>query len=87
MAECLTHTHATSFTNERQIQNIYVRKIILLTVYEIVNVKVQRDLENWISCSRSLKMAPFERPYATFYWSAIVNVALSCTVFELFDIE
>ena len=22
--------------------------------------------------SRSLKMAPFDRPYATFYWSAIV---------------
>jgi len=25
-------------------------------------------------------MAPFDRPYATFYWSAIVNIALSCTV-------
>ena len=23
----------------------------------------------------------------TFYWSAIVNIALSCTVFELFDVE
>ena len=29
----------------------------------------------------SLKMAPFDRPYATFYWSAIVNIALSATVF------
>ena len=29
-------------------------------------------------------MAPF---YATFYWSAIVNMALSGTVFELFDVE
>ena len=28
-------------------------------------------------------MAPFDRPYTTFYWSAIVNIALSCTVFEL----
>jgi len=37
--------------------------------------------------SRSLKMAPFDRPYATFYWSAIVNIALSCTIFELFDVE
>jgi len=27
-------------------------------------------------------MAPFDRPYTTFYWSAIVNIALSCTVFE-----
>ena len=37
--------------------------------------------------ARSLKMAPFGRPYATFYWSAIVNIALSCTIFELFDVE
>jgi len=37
--------------------------------------------------SRSLKMAPFDRPRASFYWSAIVNIALSCIFFELFDIE
>jgi len=35
----------------------------------------------------SFKIAPFDRPYTTFYWSAIVNIALSCTVFELFDVE
>jgi len=40
-----------------------------------------------MGCSRSLKMAPFDRPYMTFYWSAIVNITLSCTVFELFDVE
>jgi len=33
-----------------------------------------------------LKIAPFDRPYTTFYLSAIVNIALSGTVFELFDI-
>ena len=32
-------------------------------------------------------MAPFDRPYATFCWSAIVNIALSCAIFELFDVE
>ena len=32
-------------------------------------------------------MAPFDRPYATFYWSAIVNIGLSSTVVELFDVE
>jgi len=32
-------------------------------------------------------MAPFDRRYTTFYWSAIVNMALSDTVFELFDVE
>ena len=37
--------------------------------------------------SRSLNMAPFDKPYATFYWSAIVNIALSCTIFEFFDVE
>jgi len=29
--------------------------------------------------SRSLKMAPFDRLYTTFYWSAIVIIALSAT--------
>jgi len=27
-------------------------------------------------------MAPFHRPHTTFYWFAIVNIALSCTVFS-----
>jgi len=42
--------------------------------------------EKTMTGSRSLKMALFDRPYATFYWSAIVNIALSCTIFELFEI-
>jgi len=29
-----------------------------------------------MGCSRSLKMALFARPYTTFYWSAIVSIAL-----------
>ena len=32
-------------------------------------------------------MAPFNRPYTTFYWSTIVSIALSGTVFELLDVE
>ena len=32
-------------------------------------------------------MAPFNRPYATFFWSAIANIALSCTIFKFFDVE
>ena len=52
------------------------------------SVKQWRDLEHHVrGRSRSLKMAPFDRPYAIFYWSAIVNIALSCTIFELFDVE
>ena len=55
-------------------------------VCEIFSVKEWRYLENQVR-SRSLKMAPFDRPYATFYWSVIVNVALSGAIFELFDVE
>jgi len=61
---------------------------VSVAVCEIFRVKEWRDLENQVrGRSRSLKMAPFDRPYATFYWSAIVNAALSCTIFELFDVE
>jgi len=61
---------------------------VSLAVFEIFTVKEWRDLEIAIrGCSRSLKMAPFDRPYATFYWSAIISIALSCTIFELFDVE
>ena len=37
--------------------------------------------------SRSLKMVPFDRSYKTFYWSAIVSIAVCCTIFKLFDVE
>ena len=47
----------------------------------------RRDLENYLRRrSRSLKMVPFDRPYMTLYWSAIVTIALSFTIFESFDV-
>ena len=59
-----------------------------IAVCDIFGVKEWRDLENQVrGCWRSLKMAPFDRPYATFCWLAIVNIALSCAIFELFDVE
>jgi len=65
-----------------------VTMAVFVAVCEIFSVKNWRDLENQVrGRSKSLKMAPFDRPYATFYWSAIVNIALSCTTFELFDVE
>jgi len=65
-----------------------VTMAVSLTVYGIFSVKVLRDFQNYVKdCSRLLKMAPFDRPYTTFYWSAIVNIALPGTVFELFDVE
>ena len=65
-----------------------VTMAVSVTVCEIFSVKEWRDLENQVrGRSRSLKMAPFDRPHATFSWSSIVNIALSCTIFELFDVE
>jgi len=69
----------------------YAPSIVTMAVYvavcELFSVIVC-DLENWVrGRSRSLKMAPFDISYATFYWSVIVNIALSCTIFELFDVE
>jgi len=32
-------------------------------------------------------MALFNRQYTTFYWSDIVTIRLSCSVFELFDVR
>jgi len=61
---------------------------VSVAISEIFSVKKWRDLENQVrGRSRSLKMAPFDRPHATFYFSAILNIALSYTVFELFDVE
>jgi len=57
---------------------------VSVAVYEIFSVNEWRDLENQVrGRSRSLKMAPFDRPHATFYWSAIATIALS-TIFQFF---
>ena len=65
-----------------------VTMAVSVAVCEIFSVKECRDLENQVmGRSRSLNIAPFDRPYATFYWSAFVNIALSGAIFELFDVE
>jgi len=65
-----------------------VTAAVFVDVCKIFSVTEWRDLENQVrGRSRSLKMAPFDRPYASFYWSAVVNIAVSCTIFELFDVE
>jgi len=54
-----------------------VTMAVCLAISEIFSIKEWRDLENQVrGCSRSLKMAPFDRPYATFYWSAIVTSSI-----------
>ena len=63
-----------------------VTMAVSVAVCETFSVKEWRNLENQVrGPSMSLKMAPFDRPYATLYWSAIVNI--SCTIFEFFDVE
>ena len=62
-----------------------VTMAVSVAVCEIFNDNEWRDLENEVrGRSRSLKMATFDRPHATFYWSAIVTIVLSCTIFEFF---
>ena len=60
---------------------------ISLAISDIFSVKQWPDLEMWVwGRSRSLKMAWFDRPYMTFYYSAIVT-NYRTTVCELFDVE
>jgi len=62
--------------------------VVSLAISEIFNVNEWSDLEIWVwGRSRSLKMARFDKTCMTFYGFAIVTIALSCTVYELFDVE
>jgi len=55
-------------------------------VFSAISGREWSDLEIWFwGRSRSLKVARFDRPCMTFYWSSIITIALYCTV--LFDIE
>ena len=65
-----------------------VTMAVSLAISEIFSVKEWPNLETWVwGRSRSLKMARIDRPRMTFYGFATVTVALSCTDFELFDVE
>ena len=65
-----------------------VNMAVPLAISQIFSNKEWPDLEIWVwGRSRSFKMAQFDRPCTTFYWSAIVTIAPSCTMFELFDVE
>ena len=59
-----------------------VSMAVCLAISEIFSVKQWRDLGNKVrGRSMSLKMAPFDRPHATFYRSAIRydSVYLTCS--------
>jgi len=56
---------------------------VSVAVCEIFSVKEWRDLENQVKGrSRSLKMAPFDRPCLTFYCSAVVTIAVYLVPFS-----
>ena len=60
-----------------------VTMAVCLAISDIFSDKEWRDLENQVTGrSRSLKMAPFDTPHATFYWSAIVY---SSTLYHFFS--
>jgi len=61
---------------------------LAISQISLFSIKEWPDLEMCVwGRSRSFKMARFDRPCTTFYWSAIVTIATSCTAFELFDVE
>jgi len=56
-------------------------------ISEIFSMKEWRDHKTGgRGRSRLLKMAPFDRSYTTFYWSATVSIAVCCIIFKLFDV-
>jgi len=69
----------------------YLPSIVIMAVSvavcEIFSVKERRDLENQVmGHSRSLKMAPFDRP-CDFLLVGHCKYSSICTIFELFDVE
>jgi len=81
-----------TFLNVKKISTFYIFNVFenFSPTFLHLCVEYYRDLEICVTGhSRSLKMEPFDRPQTTFYWSAIVTIAqpLSCTIFELFDVE
>jgi len=62
-----------------------VTMAVFVAVLEIFSVKEWRGLANQVrGHSRSLKMTPFDRPYATFYWSAIVNFIVTTALYSIY---
>jgi len=65
-----------------------VTMAVSLAILQRFGSKEWPDLEMWVwGRSKSFKMARLDRPCTTCYWFAIVTIALSCTIFELFDVE
>ena len=59
------------------------------TVFELLDVEKHYDLETWvrISHSRLFKLVPFERLGAVSYSPSIVTMAVSLTVYVIFNVK
>jgi len=58
------------------------------THLEILTFEKYRDLETGVRAHwRSLEMSPFHSAHAISYWCAVVTVALSSVVSEIFNVE
>ena len=68
--------------------SIFIETVCML--YRFWDIQRQKTAWPWnwgMGHSRSLKMAPFDRSYTTFYWTAIASIAVYCNIFNLFDVE
>ena len=64
-----------------------VTMAVSAAILEIFSVREWPDLEIWVwGPSRSLRMAPFDRPRVTLLVSHCNYSCLSCTICELFDV-
>jgi len=59
-----------------------------MAVCEIFSVKEWCDLENRVRVrSRSLEMAPFDRPHTSSYSPSIVSMTVSLAISEIFSLK
>ena len=57
------------------------------TVYEIFSVKNDVTLKLGVGVVQNHWKWRHSIDHTTFYWSAIVRIAVCCTIFKLFDVE
>jgi len=86
-ARCFTSMNI-SLSHSRSFEMTFLRKARVPTLVfhcnYVCNSSCFWDIQQVRGRSRSLKVAPFDKTYTTFYWSSVVTTALSCTIFELF---
>jgi len=60
------------------------------TVFEIFSIKEWRDLETGVGVIQGhwkWRCSIYHIRLSKFYWSAVVSIAVYCTIFKLFDVQ